>query len=180
MKSYKRIFEAKQVGILYHIIDLEGMITLLKNKSLKGFNYTYISTTRSKSFNDYLGSRPSSYFKLELNGDKLSEKYKIEPNSYQSSTGISFEEYEEVIKTSEIKNIFIYINKIIFLIDKFESGRYSQKDVLLDDEGYNTFGKRFKLIDLKNMINSIPKKLIYVQKGSRVYQDFNNLFKEII
>lgn len=196
LQPYKRIYindnikvnlikEAKQVGLLYHIFDIEGLLNILKTKSLKGYNYRYISTTRNKNFNDYLGSRPSSYFKIELDGDKLSNKYKIEPYAYTSGTNITFEEYEEVIRTNEVKNIFQYVTKFIFLVDKFEKGSYSQKDVLLG-KGYNIgYGKRFTIKSLKTVIYDIEKKIgkVYIQKGNRIYKDmayFENLFKSEI
>lgn len=183
LRIWKGLYqEAKQVGLLYHIFDIEGLLTTLKTNTLSSHNYNYISMTRNKLFNDYLGSRPSSYFKFEIDGDKLSEKYKIAPHSYETRAGSHFEEYEERILTNEIKNIFKYITKFIFLVDKFEYGYYSQKDVLFD-EGYNIGGgKRFKIDDLQKVIFKIPKQILYIQRGNKIYRDdnyFKLLFKEV-
>ena len=101
--------------------------------------------------------KPDTSLKLELDGDKLSEKYKIEPFAYTSVTNTTFSESEEVIKTSRIDNIFKYVNKIIFNIDMFERGSYSQKDVLLGN-GFNLgYGKRFYLKDLIYLQNYSSK-----------------------
>lgn len=113
----QEIFESKQVGDLYHLVTLEKMKFILDNDLIKSRNFVSISLTRNKHMNDYLGSDGLVLFKLVLDGNKLSNNYKISPFSYISKTSIRFNEFEEIIKSNEIKNISKYIKQII-VIDK--------------------------------------------------------------
>jgi len=91
--------EGKQAGVLYHLVNQERMQFILATDSLKSKNYGgVISVTRSKHLSTYVGSDGMVLFRLALDGDKLSHKYKISPYRYISSTGVSFDgEAEEQI-----------------------------------------------------------------------------------
>jgi len=73
------IKEAKQVGILYHFTTINNLEDILKSKGLKSDFFDYISFTRNFNL-----QKTSDYFKdhkvrLTFDGNKLSNKYKIEP-----------------------------------------------------------------------------------------------------
>jgi len=178
------IKEGKQIGNLYHILGINSLLYIIKNNKLKGLNYPYISTTRNKMFNDYLGGEVWKLFKLELDGDKLSNKYKIEPYSFENLQGRKFSEYEEVIKTKEIINIFSYVNKFIIIKDNIESinglgdnfySIYDDKLPNYNNRYFNANGAKVNLSDIRKLINKLPKNILYIQDKTRVYQDFNYL-----
>lgn len=93
--------EAKQIGTVYHYTTFESGIKILQSNQLKAgeaadstrANPVYaISFTRDKRFHDdhavgfeesALGNRPEVRFTID--GDKLSNKYKVQPYSQQGS-----------------------------------------------------------------------------------------------
>jgi hypothetical protein len=137
--------EAKQVGVLYHWTSFNSLIKILKSNELKA-NVTgdynsvdfriksnsptsikpHVSFTRSKNKtfgNDHIYALPCA---LEIDGDKLSNNYKIFPYSMTDNPKIKAgqyidpnkeedtyqAEYEERIN-SDIKNLNNYIKAII-------------------------------------------------------------------
>lgn len=107
----KYIRERKQVGIIYHYTSLVSLLKILKTGTLKAGAEGTISTTRNKNGKDMIFGLESNQCCLVLDGNTLSDTYKIKPyrdiiNSYE-------DEQEERIFTSEIKNIDKYIIKII-------------------------------------------------------------------
>ena len=73
--------EAKQVGDIYHFTSYENMISIINDDfNLKSFgsnpDNSYISFTRNKNM-----SSPTIYkdVRITIDGDNLSNKYKIEP-----------------------------------------------------------------------------------------------------
>ena len=119
----KDLFEAKQVGSLYHHVDLEKMEFILHTNSLAARNYNKISATRSKHLQDYLGVGAMPIFKIELDGDKLSNKFKIAPHKFKSKTNVSMEEFEEVIDTHKIQNLSTFVKAIHVSKTKLEQFR---------------------------------------------------------
>jgi len=78
----KFLLEYKNIGPIYHIIDMEKLEFILTNNYLKPKHFWGgISTTRNKMMNSYTGDSPVSIFKLELDTGKLSNNYKIKPVS---------------------------------------------------------------------------------------------------
>ena len=96
----KEITEGKQVGTLYHFIPFEILTRVLKNNCLqnkfasgkeKNFDRKqyYISFTRNKNFDQIVkifnlrlginSNYDGCICRLNLDGDKLSNKYSIEP-----------------------------------------------------------------------------------------------------
>ena len=127
MNYIEFINERKQVGTLYHFTMLHALGKILQSNSLKSF-YPYISFTRNKSFDTI------SQVRIVIDGDKLSDKYKIEPFAY--GKGKSLDKYripifkfesEERVKIfpdttpighdfiSELKDIKKYIIRIDIL-----------------------------------------------------------------
>lgn len=110
--------ESKQVGTLYHITSIQGIDFIVNKNILKSNNFNNISTTRNKLMFLYPGSPPDALFKIELNGNKLSEKYKIIP-TVDSNMTWKYDEQEELIKANKIINIKSYIKNYIFNIDLY-------------------------------------------------------------
>jgi hypothetical protein len=104
--------EAKQAGLLYHFTDEKGIISILTTNSLiASKKYTnHISTTRDKNGWYTIGATPGSYFRITLDGNKLSNKYLIKPYQHPGiNRGIGHTESEEAIMTPIIPNIKDYI-----------------------------------------------------------------------
>ena len=111
------INEAKQVGILYHVTSPERYKQIMDQNMLKGGLVTIngketlgISTTRNKNFK-YGGNT----VQIALDGDKLSNRYKIKPYDYWErnynlpNNPQAQDEDEEIILTPSITNIKDYI-----------------------------------------------------------------------
>ncbi len=119
MKNYREILEGKN-NSLYHLVGFDQMKFILDNNKLSSRTVPNISTTDNKSLNWYLGGPPIIFGKLELNKKKLESKYKIEPFEFISNTNIKFKENEQLILTNEIKNIWKYVTKFIFIKENIE------------------------------------------------------------
>ena len=110
MNLFKELLvEAKQVGVIYHLMTLDKMEYAIKTNSLSSRNFPGISTTRSKHLKGYVGSDGKILFRLKLDGNKLSNKFKIKPMMYTSNTGVSMKEFEELIKTRKINDLSKYV-----------------------------------------------------------------------
>lgn len=83
MKSYKRLFEAKKVGIIYHHTNRESFFKIIENDfKLKDiFKRGFISFTRIG-----IGVNFGTY-RFVIDGDKLSDKYSIVPDSLAKDRG---------------------------------------------------------------------------------------------
>ena len=116
--------EGKQVGLLYHITTPEKLKKILDSNTLKGSYISWdggdtdflgISTTRNKNF-----LYGDNKIQIVLNGDKISNNYKIQPYDYWGREyNIPDEpqikdEDEEIIKVGKdgLKNVKNYIIKI--------------------------------------------------------------------
>lgn len=135
--------EAKQVGKIYHFTSYKNMIEIirggfhLKSGFMKmGPNYTsdreYVSFTRNKSFKS-----DSVYVqvRITIDGDKLSNKYKIEPYSdLKGGYGRSHnnDESEERVKIDIRKYPNgIDIRSYILSIDLKSDSEYADDDNIL-------------------------------------------------
>lgn len=170
LKNYY-IFERKQIGNLYHIFDLNKLSYMLKKDKLSSYKFHNISTTRSKNMNYYTGDSSTSIFKFELDGDKLSDRYKIKPYQYKTFSGGYLTEYEEVIKTQDIENISKYVKKFIIIKSKVESLKNS--GFFNSDGGYFNSDKRnlpaiFRenIIKIRDMFGDI-----WIQDGTQIIKD---------
>lgn len=120
----------------------------------------------------YLGDNSSSVFKLVIDGDMLSNKYKIKPFRFKSNNNQYFDEYEEQVQTNKIDNILKYTNRIV--IDKKRVLNLMYCFGILSDwfstEGtrYGNFPNILKLI--KDKIEKVGLEL-YVQDGSVIKRD---------
>jgi hypothetical protein len=92
MIRLKRLLkEAKQVGTLYHFTSFDSLKNILQSNTIKGswgnedVKGKYVSTTRDKNLwktDPNLGAEELQVA-LVLDGDKLSNKYKIRPYAYE-------------------------------------------------------------------------------------------------
>lgn len=165
------LLEGKNLGSLYHIVDMEKMSYILDTNSITSYHFSKISTTRDKMMNWYEGDKPTSIFKIELNGDLLSHKYKIKPFAFISKTNVRFDESEEQIQTNRINNVSKYINKIIIIKKRIEglknsgwfttNGGYYKKERRNIPELLKEFIDRFKEYNYQ----------VYVQDGSVIKKD---------
>jgi hypothetical protein len=123
MKYLKSINEGKHIGDLYHVLDYEKLKFVLQSNTIRSYKGGggRISTSRDKMFNSYLGDTPTSIFKLVLDGEKLSNHYKINPFRYFSRNGEGFDEREEQIKTPIIQNARKYIKHVVLIKSRVES-----------------------------------------------------------
>jgi len=137
------IFEAKQVGTLYHYTGLDGILGILKTGSIKSGGadkppdakhlWSSISFTRDKNFtrtfsgkqlNRAIGGTTGDSYelfaRLTIDGDKLSDKYKIEPFAaygYAKGAG-DFEAEERILMKDRFKlPINPYVKSIDILFD---------------------------------------------------------------
>lgn len=174
MKTFKEfLIEAKQVGTLYHLTNLDGMEYILRDNKLRRGQYEGISFTRNKMLNSYVGSPVNLFFKLIIDGDKLSEKYKLEPYKYHANDrSIDFrKEAEELVRVNEISNISKYIKGIAFIYDNFELRERDYNEGPKELLYYGNF-KTFLNEDLKDLLNRIRKKYpLYVQLGTQIKKD---------
>ncbi len=145
LKSFHSFNEGKNYGVLYHILDNDKLKYVFENDHLRPYTASHlsgISTTRNKMMNGYLGDNSTSFFKLELDGSKLSNKYKIKPVSYISQTKVRFEEHEEVIlsKGKPIENLHKYVNKLIVVKDRIEKLRKTLRSSDSSSDFFTTAG----------------------------------------
>lgn len=150
VKLVKRyIKEAKQVGLLYHFCTIDAVATYIaptdtlsssgnyKNWLLGG-NTNAISFTRDKNFTvkTQRNQDPQLFVCLEIDGDKLSENYKIKPYNdlaFDSDTGVFDPYYEpedlekEEFVIGPIKRISTFITDVrlcitsLFITDVIEN-----------------------------------------------------------
>ena len=138
--------EGKQVGTLYHWTDTMSSYDIVNNNFLKGYltdtfsSQPGVSFTRNKNF---LSTKPKLRNKPEIcfviDGDKLSNTYKIQP--YQDPK-IKKDEMEEKVLTDGIKNFSNYVIKVIIPKKRFMTSlayspsQYDYKFEKAGGEGY--------------------------------------------
>ena len=109
--------EGKQVGTLYHFTDETGIEGILKSNQLLASttNASHVSLTRDKD-GWHVGTL-DNIFRISLDGNKISNNYKIQPYSWsQFDRGLGDTESEEAVLTDKITHIKGYI--ISILIDQ--------------------------------------------------------------
>lgn len=130
------IEEGKQVGILYHYTSLKAADKILKDgfiqgsdKAISGYsdniigkNYYSLSLTRDKNFHKVyrvIGEYPECRFVID--GDVLSNKYKIQPvaaRGFEKKKSKDFEAEEVIVSPSQIKvPVKPYVKSIDLLIE---------------------------------------------------------------
>jgi hypothetical protein len=146
--------ESKQVGPLYHWTDIYSSYNIVNDNFLKGYltdtftSQPAISFTRNKNFlqiKPKLRNKPAICFVVD--GDKLSNKYKIQP--FQDPK-IKKDEMEEKVLTDGIDNFSNYVTKIIIPKKLFSFGGYSPDQY---DEKFKKVGGKGFYGNIKNYTN---------------------------
>ena len=132
-KEKENINEAKQVGILYHVCTFDSFFKYIipKNElraSGKFYNdllktYDAISFTRNSLFVVSTGTslKADILFQIAVDGDKLSEKYKVTPYQDVKFTGnFSVSNESEEVVVGPITNFKSYIKEVKFDIKDWD------------------------------------------------------------
>jgi hypothetical protein len=127
---WKGLKEGKQVGTIYHFTNTGNLISILKDNILKASDQwatndnlrPFNSFTRNKNGWDVSGFPPD--VRITIDGDKLSNKYKIQP--FNMDFGV--DEMEERIY-KDIPNIKDYILDITILDSEYSNWEI-HKDIL--------------------------------------------------
>lgn len=122
MKLFKKfITEAKQVGILYHYTTIGNALKITRDNRLnRSFdtdeNMDFISFTRDKNFHTVEDRITSGITGLDcrfvVDGDKLTNNYKIKPYDYykgEYENDELYNEYEERVIGKDIYNFSKYV-----------------------------------------------------------------------
>ena len=119
-----KLVEGKQVGTLYHFTLLKNLFNIIKDNTLKAstttdfidkkLKLTCVSLTRTLNKTQFAISQDSEAL-IILDGDKLSNNYKITPYHDPNQYYFSDEEYDEMEERicKDINNLNKYIIKII-------------------------------------------------------------------
>ena len=125
MKLLNLILERKQVGKLYHFTSIKNLKRIKECDCLIGKKYGnvkfsdqgsyFISTTRDKNLHKTFPVGVAVEVRITLDGDKLSDKYKIFPFNFFKDEGLAAfmsDEKEERInlgKKPSLQNLSNYI-----------------------------------------------------------------------
>lgn len=124
------IFEAKQVGKLYHFTPFKGILGILQTNTLKvgddsnfqsGGNVGNISFTRDKNLEYFR-------YRITLDGNRLSNNYKIKQYAWHETGRGEAEEYID----RDVKNIKDYILDIHFLTKTYQGRGEANKTDLIN------------------------------------------------
>ncbi len=181
VEGYDKIIqEGKQVGILYHYTSLGAAHSILEDgyieggksslagysDSMRGDNNFSLSFTRNKNFhkrNRVLGDVVECRFVID--GDSLSNIYKIQPITNEDSYEMSFQkqsldfEYEEVILSpNQIKvPIVPYVIRFDFLIERKKFIGYDPYEFINMLKKLKKQGISINIVDKNG--NPVPKEL---------------------
>jgi len=116
------ITEAKQVGDLYHFTPLSNLRNILSTRLLYPNDEKAVSTSVRPNMltRDFQDMRTKSIARIMLDGDKISNKYKIRPFAYSGGGDGDHEDLgEEQILTNGEKFPFIsYLKRIDIFLNK--------------------------------------------------------------
>jgi hypothetical protein len=155
----REINEGKQVGFLYHTMTTEKFRSVLHSDIL----LKPTSFSRNKNYDSVVGRDQSYTYQIKIDGDKLSNNYKIEP--VYDGKGWVYDEYEERVDKT-IKNIGKYILDIIIINKKF----YNWKNKGFKKGTYNIYagyGNKYIELseDIEEYINKYPHIKLKVKDG---------------
>lgn len=125
------ILESKNYGTLYHFTDEEGLNGIIDSGGLISNFYDYISFTRS-FVPPRVGHLENRYVRLAYNGNKLSNKYKINPflDKDYSIGRQHGSESEEIIKWPERKLLKVEFALIrIDILKKSEMKEFTKSEI---------------------------------------------------
>lgn len=122
--------EAKQVGEIYHVCAIDSMKHIAETNTLeskqnnlnkKFLRYDVVSFTRNKQFICWTRSLNDFLFRIKVDGNKLSERYKITPyNDFFDVKNAPIKTQFEECVIGSINNFSDYIISVEFTYtDKF-------------------------------------------------------------
>lgn len=159
--------EAKQVGTLYHFTSYPSLIRIIKSGFVLTTTQTdiqpYVSFTRNKRFTS---DTISTQVRLTIDGDKLSNKYKISPHA-DTKAGYgrrSQDEAEERISLIKYPNgvdvskslIEVTLRKINPNIDWDDPDTFQDSEDFVEPPSLESYNEVIKLLKEKN----IPFKIV--------------------
>jgi len=115
MKFKNIINENKQIGIIYHFTTVYNTINILQENIINAIITNGISFTRNPDFYKYPRDGIITSVKITVDGNKLSNKYKIKPYNFfpdKYTHYLKFDEDEELVLTKEITNFRSYIKNV--------------------------------------------------------------------
>jgi hypothetical protein len=115
--------EAKQVGNIYHFTPLSNLKDILSTQFLYPNDEDQISTSRrpNMSTRDFQDMKTSPIVRIALDGNKISNKYKIRPFAFGADEGNAEDLGEEQIVVNGEKFPFIpYLKRIDIFLNKKE------------------------------------------------------------
>lgn len=152
-RDFIAISEGKQVGILYHFTRLGNLANMLDDNFDMTSNNKYISFTRDYNLIDYhkKGNSLSKNYKnltswgedfivrLAIDGDKLSNKYKIEP-FMDIANGVNHnnsESEERIIGNVLLNDFIVQIDVVYGTLQKENLQNELQKTKLYNNYKFN-------------------------------------------
>jgi len=121
--------EGKQVGTLYHFTTLRGATGILTSGKIKINEDGVISATRDKNLNtaefDTEGDSDENIVRIDLDGNKISNNYKIQPYSF-GHIGKENLEFEEQIVTGKEGLPIKYITNIKIMVNNEDEYSYKK------------------------------------------------------
>jgi hypothetical protein len=146
------INEARQRGELYHFTSIKTLndnsnylLGILNSGYIRPNEEKQISTTRNKKINvePFMGDVPDYIARLTLDGDKISNKYKIRPFYYEPDSNtkpvyLNKGEFEEQIITNG-KNfpIYPYLKKVDLFVKDTKEKKVSEIINFLNNKNIN-------------------------------------------
>lgn len=171
----KQINESKSVGILYHYTSLENAIKIIKENQLKSNisdqGIQSISFTRNKNFHKNKNFNGiSNECRFVIDGNKLSNKYKISPYAQKDfeKSSENFEAEERITSSHSftipintfLVNIDVTVDKFKLLMDfKLYMQLFSLcKDNKIKISTMSNDGTPLPFIKVLNLINKLNEK----------------------
>jgi hypothetical protein len=153
----KEINEGKQAGNLYHFTPLSNIVPILNSKYLIPNKQNQISTSvRANMDPDIIFDNKTNLARLTLDGDKISNKYRIRPFSYEEND----EGEEEIVVNGKNFPFLPYLKRIDFFIVKPKDKNISTVEKILQNANikYNIYqGTPLKNIPYKQSKEGDPK-----------------------
>jgi len=148
------INENKQVGVLYHHTTIDNLLKILESDILKvSYNHGTISFTRDKNAIKTIASEYP--VRLEIDGDKLSNNYKIEPFQYDySGTSLNGRKVRDEMEEQVFKDIK-QLHKYIIVVNLYEN----QSEDEISDFSENWWEEHFD-IDYEENFNGLYELLV--------------------
>lgn len=113
------LYEAKQVGNIYHFTPLHNITQMLGQGYIRPNEEKQISTTRDAKSDVYIFlGEENNVARLMLDGNKISNNYQIKPFKHFQDTGGKDEYEEQIIINGKNFNFIPYLKRIdLFIIN---------------------------------------------------------------